>query len=48
MSAGVFTEEMGEGLLMILNSKGAGRGLAKILKGLVGAVKNIPELLKAI
>lgn len=48
MSAGVFTEEMGEGLLMILNSKSAGRGLTKILKGLVGAVKNIPELLKAI
>ena len=48
MSAGVFTEEMGEGLLMILNSKGAARGLGKILKGLVGAIKNIPELLKAI
>ena len=48
MSAGVFTEEMADGLVMILNSKGAGRGLGKILKGLVGAVKNIPELLKAI
>ena len=48
MSAGVFTEEMGEGLLMILNSKGAARGLGKIMKGLVGAIKNIPELLKAI
>ncbi len=48
MSAGVFSEEMAEGLLMILNSKGAAKGLGKILKGLVGAVKNIPELLKAI
>lgn len=48
MSAGVFTEEMAEGLLMILNSKGAARGLGKIMKGLVGAIKNIPELLKAI
>ena len=48
MSAGVFTEEMGEGLLMILNSKGAAKGLGKIMKGLVGAIKNIPELLKAI
>ena len=48
MSAGVFSEDMAEGLLMILNSQGAGRGLGKILKGLIGAVKNIPELLKAI
>ena len=48
MSAGVFSAEMAEGLLMILNSQGAGKGLGKILKGLVGAIKNIPELLKAI
>lgn len=48
MSAGVFSEEMAEGLLMILNSDGAGKGLGKILKGLFGAIKNIPELLKAI
>jgi hypothetical protein len=48
MSAGVFSEEMAEGLLMILNSEGAGKGLGKILKGLFGAIKNIPELLKAI
>lgn len=48
MSAGVFSEDMAEGLLMILNSQGAGKGLGKILKGLVGAIKNIPELLKAI
>lgn len=48
MSAGVFSEEMAEGLLMILNSNGAGKGLGKILKGLAGAIKNIPELLKAI
>ena len=48
MSAGVFTEEMAKGLVMILNSKSPARGLGKILKGLVGAVKNIPELLKAI
>ena len=48
MSAGVFSEEMAEGLLMILNSDGAGKGLGKIFKGLFGAIKNIPELLKAI
>ena len=48
MSAGVFTEDMANGLVMILNSKNPVRGLGKILKGLVGAVKNIPELLKAI
>lgn len=48
MSAGVFTEEMANGLLMILNSKGAAKGLTKILAGLVGAIKKLPELMKAI
>ncbi len=48
MSAGVFSEEMANGLLMILNSKGAGKGLGKIVAGLVGAIKKLPELLKAI
>lgn len=48
MSAGVFSPQMAEGLLMILNSDGAGKGLGKILAGLVGAIKKLPELLKAI
>ncbi len=48
MSGGVFTPEMADGLLMILNGNGAGRGLGKIIAGLVGAIKNLPTLLKSI
>ncbi len=48
MSSGAFTEDMAEGLLMILNEEKAGKGLAKILAGLAGAIKKIPELLKSI
>ncbi len=48
MSGGVFTEEMGKGLLMILNGESEGKGLATILKGLGGAIAKLPTLLKQI
>ncbi len=48
MSSGVFSEKMAEGLLMILNGTGPAIGLAKILGGLVGAIKKLPALLKSI
>ena len=48
MSGGVFTEEMADGLLMILNGESAGKGLGKILKGLAGAIAKLPALLKSI
>ena len=48
MSAGVFSEEMGRGLLMILNGEKPAYGLGKILAGLVGAIKKLPDLLKAV
>ena len=48
MSAGVFTEEMAKGLLMILNGENSGKGLAKIMAGLAGAIRKLPDLLKSI
>ncbi len=48
MSSGVFTEEMAKGLLMILNGESVGKGLSKILAGLTGAIKKLPDLLKSI
>ena len=48
MGSGVFNEEMAKGLLMILNGEKPARGLGKILAGLAGALKKVPELLKAI
>ena len=48
MSAGVFSEEMANGLLMILNGQKPALGLGKILGGLFGAIKKLPGLLKAI
>lgn len=48
MSCGVFSPKMAEGLLMILNGNGAGKGLGKILGGLAGAIKKLPGLLKSI
>ena len=48
MSAGAFTGEMANGLLMILNGEKSGRGLAKIIAGLVGSVKKIPDLFKLV
>lgn len=48
MSGGVFTEEMAEGLLMIINDKAPAKGLGKLLKGLAAGIKNIPTLMKSI
>ncbi|MBE6773313.1 MAG: glycosyl hydrolase [Ruminococcaceae bacterium] len=48
MSAGVFSEEMANGLLMILNGEKPAYGLGKILAGLLGAIRKLPDLLKAI
>ncbi len=48
MGNGVFTEEMARGLLMILNGDKPALGLGKILAGLAGAIRKIPELLKAV
>ncbi len=48
MSGGVFTEEMANGLLMILNGQSEGKGLLTILKGLGGAISKLPKLLSEI
>ena len=48
MSCGVFTPEMANGLIMILNGEHAGQGLGKILKGLVVAVTKIKGLLESV
>ncbi len=48
MSMGVFSEKMAEGLLMILNGDGAGRGLCKILGGIIPAIGKLPALFKSI
>ncbi len=48
MSSGVFSEEMAKGLLMILNGEKPAFGLGKILAGLFGAIRKLPELLKSI
>lgn len=48
MSSGVFSTEMAAGLMMILNGESAGKGFGKIFKGLGGAIKKLPALLKEI
>ncbi|MBQ7295550.1 MAG: glycoside hydrolase family 3 C-terminal domain-containing protein [Clostridia bacterium] len=48
MSSGVFSEKMANGLLMILNGDGAGKGLCKILAGIIPAIGKLPALLKSI
>ena len=48
MSQGVFTEKMAEGLLTVLNGEGTAAGMAKIVAGLVPALKKLPELIKSI
>ncbi len=48
MSMGVFSEKMADGLLMILNGDGAGRGLCKILGGIIPAIGKMPALFKSI
>jgi len=49
MSMGVFSEEMAQGLLEILNDdKSSAKGLGKLLKGIPAAIMKLPALLKAI
>lgn len=48
MSMGVFSEEMAEGLLQILNNEKPAAGLGRIVKGFGNAVKNIKNLLNSI
>ena len=48
MSQGVFTEKMAEGLLTVLNGEVTAAGLAKIVAGLIPALKKLPELIKSI
>lgn len=49
MSSGVFTEEMAEGLLMILNDdQSTLKGAGKILAGLGSAIMKLPALLKMV
>lgn len=48
MSMGVFSEDMANGLLLILNGDGAGKGLGKILAGIIPAIGKLPALLKSI
>ena len=49
MSSGVFTEEMANGLLMILNDgESTVKGAGKILAGLGSAVMKLPALLKMV
>ena len=49
MSMGVFSEEMAQGLLEILNDdKSSAKGLGKLVKGIPSAIMKLPALLKAI
>lgn len=49
MSSGVFTEEMANGLLMILNDEQSSlKGVGKILSGLGTAIAKLPALLKMV
>lgn len=48
MSMGVFSEDMAEGMLMMINDEGAGKGFAKILGGIPKALKNLKNLLNSI
>ena len=49
MSMGVFTEEMAQGLLDVLNDDASSlKGLGAILKGVPQAIKKLPNLLKSI
>ena len=48
MSMGVFSEEMAEGLCMILNGEGTMKGVGKIVGGIGAAVGNIGMLMSSI
>lgn len=47
-SMGVFSEDMADGLLLILNEDKFFRGVGRIMKGIPGAVKKMPDLFKSI
>ena len=42
----ILTEEMYNGLIMILNGERSGKGLGKIVSGLTKAVKKLPDMIK--
>ena len=46
MGPDVMTEEVCNGLLMLLNGEKSGKGVVKIVAGLAATLKKIPELLK--
>ncbi len=48
MSMGVLTEKMADGILDILNDRGWGKGLGKILGGMGNALKNMKNLFNSI
>lgn len=48
MSMGVFSDDMADGLLMILNDRSAAKGAAKIVGGAGKAIANIGKLMKSI
>ena len=49
MSMGVFSDEMAEGLLEILNDgESTVKGLGKIVRGIPEAIKKLPDLMKSI
>lgn len=47
-SMGVFSPDMADGLLLILNEDKFAKGMGKILKGVPGALKRLPNLLKSL
>ena len=47
MGPGVLTEEVCNGLLMLLNGEKSGKGLSKIVAGLTSAIKNFHGLTKS-
>ena len=48
MSMGVFSEEMAEGLCMILNGEGTMEGIGRIVGGIGAAVGKIGNLMSSI
>ena len=48
MGPDVLTEEVCNGLLMILNGEKSGKGVMKIVTGFAGAIKKVPDFFKSI
>ena len=46
MGPDVISEEVCNGLLMLLNGEKSGKGVVKIVAGFAGALKKIPELFR--